>query len=295
MEQITQPVLVVGATGRFGGLVLVELARRGVPARALVRRDEDWPRARAHGATAYAVGDLNDAASLAEALRGAGALFLMTPAFMPGEASVGVRLVELARAAGVRRIVCSSVIKPGLMQLPNHVEKIPIEGAVIASGIPYVILNPTMTFQNLPMQLKLAAASGSFAEPYPNDTLVTRVDYRDVAEVAAIGLTEDRLDFGSFELCEVRAYDRREVATIMARVLGREVEAREIGFDEWAALVGMPIDSPLARGLRTMYGWYGRHDLRGNATTLRAILGREPCGLPDFLETAARDLGLWSP
>jgi hypothetical protein len=43
--------------------------------------------------------------------------------------------------------------------------------------------------------------SGILAEPYSAERRMSRVDYRDVAEAAAIVLTSHRLLFGTFELC----------------------------------------------------------------------------------------------
>lgn len=39
------------------------------------------------------------------------------------------------------------------------------------------------------------------AEPWSDETRFSRVDYRDVAKVAAIALTSDRVLYGTFELC----------------------------------------------------------------------------------------------
>jgi uncharacterized protein YbjT (DUF2867 family) len=73
--------------------------------------------------------------------------------------------------------------------------------------------------------------TGVVAEPWSNDTRFSRVDYRDVAEVAAIALTEDRLLYGTLELCADGLLDRHAVAALIGDVLGREIEARRIDPD----------------------------------------------------------------
>ena len=289
-DQTSGPILVVGATGRFGGEILARLAPSDVPVRALVRKSEDIAGVVAKGAAEAAVGDLYDPQSMADALQGATGLFLLTPAFAPDEAKIGVRLVEQAKAAGVRKIVFSSVLRPIMTELPNHAEKIPIENAIAASQIPFVILNSTMVFQNLPAAMAAAAKTGVLAEPYPANIPVTRVDYRDVAQVATLALTTDRLDFGSFELCDQHSYDRVEVAQMMSEALGRRVDAVEIGFDEWSRKARLVPDSPLANGLRTMFAHYGQHGIVGNSTVLQALLGRAPTSLPDYIAEIAPSL-----
>ena len=88
-----------------------------------------------------------------------------------------------------------------LSGLPNHALKAPVEDAVLNSDLEYSFLHPTVLFQNFAGAWDGIIKSGVVAEPWSNDTRFSRVDYRDVAEVAAIALTEDRLLYGTFELC----------------------------------------------------------------------------------------------
>ncbi len=64
----------------------------------------------------------------------------------------------------------------------------------------------------------------------------------------------------------------------MGEVLGRKVESGTADASK------IPGPEPLHR----MFGWYDKHGLRGNALTLRAILGREPRTLRAYLEELPR-------
>ena len=75
---------------------------------------------------------------------------------------------------------------------------------------------------------------GRFALPYSKQAKACYVDYRDVAEVAAITLTEDKLNNGTFELCAPGMVNRVELAVIMSEALGETIEAGELPFDQWA-------------------------------------------------------------
>jgi uncharacterized protein YbjT (DUF2867 family) len=63
-------VLMVGASGRYAGLVVPELKKRGVTIRALIRSEDKAFAALKQGADETALGDLNDWESLREAARG---------------------------------------------------------------------------------------------------------------------------------------------------------------------------------------------------------------------------------
>lgn len=271
----TPTVLAVGAAGQFAGLVVPALAERGARVRGFVRDSAQGDAVRGHGAEEIAVGDLADRSSLDAALRGVDAVFYIAPAFQDHEADLGLAMVEAAKAAGVSRFVFSSVIHPILSALVNHGAKAPVEEAVLASDMEYTFLHPALFFQNLDRAWPTVAKTGVFAEPWSTDTRFSRVDYRDVAEVAAMALTSDRLNFGTFELCAEGDLDRRDVAALMGEVLGQSVEAQ----------IAHPKDVPPP--MRLMFDYYDKHGLLGSCVTLRAILGREPRSLRAYFEELA--------
>ena len=273
---MTGKILSVGAAGKFAGLVVPELVKRGVQVRGLTHTPEHVDTVRCNGAQEAVIADLRDAASLDKALEGIERIFYVAPAFQPDEPQLGCNLVAAAKRAGVRRIVFSSVIDPVLTELANHGAKGPVEMAMIASNLEYTFLHPTLFFQNYAAAWPKIAEKGVFAEPYSNEKTVTRVDYRDVAETAAIALTEDRLLFGTFELCAEGNLNRHAVAKLMSEALGREIEPKQVSFDEFVAQSKLDHAKAQLPALKKMYDWYDEHGLVGSAVTLRAILGREP-------------------
>lgn len=287
MTEISRTVLAIGAAGRFAGLVVPELARRGAKIRGLVRNPKQAGEVRKHGAAEVAVGDLRDAASLDAALEGVDRVFYIAPAFQPDEAELGQSVVDAAKRAGARRFVFSSVIHPTLTALGNHGAKGPVEEAVLASGMEHAFLHPAVFFQNFAPGWPAVVETGVLAEPYSTEKRVARIDYRDVAEVAAIALTEDGLVSGTFELCADGGLDRREVAALMGAALGRRIEVAAPGFDEWRAKANVHPAEDQTAALKKMYGWYDAHGLPGNPLTLRAILGREPRTLRAYFEELA--------
>ncbi len=274
-------ILVVGAAGRFAGLVVPALASRGVHPRALVRTPEQAKTARGNGAGEIVLGDLRDKASIGAALEGVDRVFYISPVFQEDEADMGVDFVAAAKQARVSRIVFSTIIHPSL-ELRNHASKRPIEDAVFRSGLAYTLLRPAVLFQNLAAGWPAILESGVLAEPFCSTAPIARVDYRDIAEVAAIALIEDLLINGTFELSADIGKNREEVAAIASEVSGREIRAGTPGFEEWAAKAKLPYDVEQKQQLAAMYASYDQHGLLGNPFTLRAILGREPRSLREF-------------
>jgi uncharacterized protein YbjT (DUF2867 family) len=275
---VSAKILAIGANGKFAGLVIPALVARGAKVRGFVRKPESATSVYDHGAEEVVVGDLSDARSVERAFDGVESVFYIAPVALPDEVDVGKRLIALAIKVGVKRFVFSSVIHPVLSQLPNHASKAPVEEALLDSDLEYSLLHPALFYQNYAGSWDRTVKTGTLAEPWSTDTRFSRVDYRDVAEVAAIALTEQRLHYGTFELCAEGALDRHEVAALIGDVLGRPITA---------ARVDPNTLGPDAAPLRPMFDHYDRYGLRGNALTLEAILGRAPRTLRAYFEELA--------
>jgi uncharacterized protein YbjT (DUF2867 family) len=276
-------ILAVGAAGPFAGLVVPELAKRGAKVRGLVRDRNQGDGVLNNGATEVAIGDLTDRSLIDTALKGVDSVFYIAPAFIPNEAEIGKSMVEAAKQAGVRRFVFSSVIHPVISALRNHIDKAPVEEAIIESGMEYVILQPTLFFQNLAQGWLAVLKTGTYGEPWSEETRFSRVDYRDVAEVAAIALTENRLLYGTYQLCAEGNLNRKEIVALMSEVLERKIESVRSSPSASSSKTAEKQPSPM----QIMFDWYDHYALVGNALTLRAILDREPRTLRDYFKELA--------
>ncbi|MCY3988236.1 MAG: SDR family oxidoreductase [Gammaproteobacteria bacterium] len=156
-EEAKPLVLVAGATGGTGSLVVAELIEQGYPVRAFVR--DTAKAAERLGADVEAVvGDLKDPASIAAALDGVGAVINAAGASAgggPGNTAENVdfegarNLAEAALAAGAGQyvLVSSRGVTDDDHYLNRMFNNILIwkrrgEEAVAASGIPYTIVRP---------------------------------------------------------------------------------------------------------------------------------------------------------
>jgi len=280
-------VLMVGATGKFAGYVLPELMKRGVKVRALVRDRASERVARDRGADETVLGDLEDPRCLISAAVGADAVFHINPAFAPREAAMGVTMVNAAKAAGVTKFVFSSVIHPSITRLSNHAGKLPVEQAIYESGMKFTVLQPAVFMQNMEGSWPEVVRTGRFALPYSKRAKACYVDYRDVAEAAAMALTGDKLEGGTFEMCAPGTFNRIELAGLMGDALGCKIEAGEVPFEEWANAQNLP-EGPVRSGLKRMYADYNEYGFPGgNGMALRCVLGREARSLKGYFQELA--------
>jgi uncharacterized protein YbjT (DUF2867 family) len=96
------------------------------------------------------------------------------------------------------------------LSLVNHASTRPVEEAVYRSGLEFTVLQPAMFMQGLLGGWQSAVERrGVRYAPYSKDSAMTFVDYRDVAEAAAVAFATDDLVNGTFELAAGRHGDPR--------------------------------------------------------------------------------------
>jgi len=274
-------ILMMGATGKFAGLVLPQLKKRSLDVTALVRNANKGNEALKNGADDFVIGDIYDPASLKKATKGMDGVFHIIPAFNK-EVEAGLNMVKAAEEAGVKKFVFSSVYHPSL-SLANHADKRPTEEALYRSGMDYTILQPAMYMQMLQQSWQAAKDSGEIIMPYSKDSKMAYVDFRDLAEAAALAMTDKRLSLGTFELSSPGLYSRVDLAALISENLGKTITAKDLPVDEWAKQVKIP-PGELRDGLIAMNKEYNKYGFSGgNAFILETILGHEACTVPQFI------------
>ena len=274
-------IVVTAAGGRTGAAVVEALWSRGTRVRALVGSSQARPELTALSAEVCAT-DLTEAAAVEPLLAGADALYLIWPNFDPAETTGAVALLQAARRAGVPRVVYHSVLRPQARSMPHHAAKDRVEEALDSSGLAWRVLQPCAYADNLDGQLADVAATGLFRSTWGLAQAQSLVDLRDVAQAAAVLLTEDGLDGGTFEAVGPEALTAPRLAELLAGWLGRDV----------AAVDDVP-DGPVpveyaARCSRLMFDHYRAHGFTGSPRVLAWLLGRPPRTFADHL----RDLEL---
>jgi uncharacterized protein YbjT (DUF2867 family) len=254
----TRPVLVTGATGRVGRLVVDRLIEVDVPVRALVHRAE--AAASLPSGVEVVTGDLTAPESLDGALDGVGAVFLVWTA---PPATVPAVVERIARHA--RRVVFLSSphqTPHPFFQQPNPmaVMHADIERLITDTRIETVIIRPGMMASNCLFWWAPSIRAGRPVRwPY-GDAETAPIDDRDVAAVAARALHEEGHAGGDYVLTGPQSLSQAEQVGLIGEALGRPIDFQELTPDEfrreteatwprpvvdmlldaWAATLGVP-------------------------------------------------------
>jgi uncharacterized protein YbjT (DUF2867 family) len=282
--ELSQPILVTGASGKTGQRVVAAIARKGGKVRALVRRPDAGAALQQAGAAEVAVGDLLDRDSLQRAMMGAGQVLHICPPMHPQEDAIARTMIELAGEVPVDRFVLYSVLHPLLADVPHHDRKLQAERALVDSGLNYTILQPCRYMQHLAVIWKAVLATGVHSMPFSTASRFSLTDLSDLAEAVARIMTEDGHDAATYQLAGPDALSQDDCAAILTRVLGRPIRAVAKPLEEFqrdAAAAGLPAER--ITGMTRMNRHYDGHGLIGNPNVLRWILGREPGRFADYV------------
>ncbi|MFI0980718.1 NAD(P)H-binding protein [Streptomyces sp. NPDC021093] len=237
---MTQPtILVTGATGKVGGAVVAQLHSAGVPVRALVRGEANFP----EGVQAVR-GDLGDPASLGTALEGVDTVFLVWP-FLSAE---GASDVIDAIGKHARRVVYLSSAgvgneqeEPGEAITMFHTE---LERLIEASGLEWTALRPTGFASNTLGWAEELRTTGAVRAPLAR-LARPLIHEADMAAVAVEALTTDALLGARPLITGPELVTQERQVALISEAIGCPVRFEEITLDEAAEqmrAVGYPAE-----------------------------------------------------
>ncbi|HUS94927.1 MAG TPA: NmrA family NAD(P)-binding protein [Patescibacteria group bacterium] len=277
-------ILVTGAAGKTGKAIIKALAGSGYEIRALVHHKDHLPPVKLAGAREVIVGDLSDLLALKEAVRGAKSVYHICPNVSPNEVEYGRRIIEASQKAGVDRFVYHSVLHPQIQAMPHHWAKMRVEEIVFESGLPFTILQPAAYMQNL-LAYWNDIVSGSLPIPYSADTLLGMVDLQDVAEAAAIVISDPKHEGATYELAGPDRYTQGEIVEILTNMLNLPVQIEQVPLDKWEReALSKGLGRYQVDTLTAMFRYYDRHNFWGNSMVLGWLLGRIPTNFKAFLQ-----------
>ena len=276
-------ILISGAAGKTGQVVIKALNQRQQAVRAFVRTQQQKQSVEKLGAAEVFVGDLTQAGDLAPAFDGVQKVLHICPNVHPEEVEIGAQMIKAAKRAGVEHFVFHSVMHPQIESMPHHWKKMRVEEMLIESGLPFTIMQPASYMQNLP--LSMIRSTGVLQVPYSLQSRHSMVDLSDIAEVYARVLSEEGYQNGIYELAGPEALDYCQITEMLSQAFNYPVELVQESIPEWrqraqsSGMTAYAIDT-----LVKMFKHYDQHGFLGNPTTLEHLLQRPPTTLAAFLE-----------
>ena len=260
-------ILITGATGNVGGELVRQLSAAQQPVRALVRSSD---RAGKLAGVETAAGDLDKPASLATALKGVRAVFLLGG--YPDMPSI----LSAIRQAGVERVVLLSSRSVAGGKPDNAIVSMWMvsEAAVRSSGVSWTILEPSGFMSNALRWAPQIRASDVIRAPFA-DAPIAMIDPADIAAVAALALTSPGHDSRTYMLSGPEAIRPADQVRVLAEVLGRNL--RFEAQPDAEARIEMSKSMP-AKVVDAFFRFFvdGEFDDSSVLPTVQQVTGRQP-------------------
>ncbi|MCD2441405.1 SDR family oxidoreductase [Agromyces sp. SYSU K20354] len=278
-------ILVTAASGQLGSLVVEALLERGAAPADLVATARDTAKIEPLAARGIrtAVLDYDRPETIAAALDGVDTVLLISGS-EPGKRAAGHQnVIDAAKAAGVAKLVYTSVAKASTADLALAPDHKATEEGIAASGVPAVILRNNWYLENYAADVSRAASTGIIAASV-GDGRVAGATRADFAAAAATVLLEDGHLGRVYELGGDAAFDYDELAAAASAVLGRDVVYQRLTRDEHVtALEGAGLDAGIAGFVAALDDGIRRGVLADTDGTLSRLIGRPTTPLVDGL------------
>lgn len=232
-------ILVIGATGPQALPVAERLIEAGYKVRALVR---DGARAQGLAEKGMEIfeGDLNDAASVSEAVQGQEGVFLLI-SFISGVFPQAKNVIDAAVEAKVQKLVWNSTgpILNFRTGNPSADLRLDILQALESSGVPFAALQPTTYMENflIPAIAREVAEKNVLAYPMPDTVTCQWISHLDAAAFAVAAFADGRRDNLNIDICGPEKLSGPEIAERFSRALGRTISFRPMPPEEFAGVI----------------------------------------------------------
>jgi NAD(P)H dehydrogenase (quinone) len=272
-------IAVTGATGALGGRVASLLAERDVPIRLVVRdpsRAPSLPDAEVVGGASY-----DDGEALRRGFDGAETLFFVSAGEEEHRIDLHRNVVDAAAAAGVGRIVYTSFLAAKAdTAFTFGRDHFHTEEHIKRAGLEWTFLRDSIYADHLPL---FAGVDGVIRGP-AGDGRVAAVVRSDIADCAAVVLTEEGHAGKAYDMTGPEALTLTEAAELVSRAAGRKVTFVNETIEE-ARASRAPSGAPAweIEGWVTTYVSIARGELERVSDDVERLTGRKPQSLEQFL------------
>jgi len=261
-------IAITGSTGQLGRLAIAALKARGLAPIALAR---DPAKAADLGVEARAFDYLKPDAA---ALKGVSVLVLISSNDFNDRAGQHGKAIAAAKAAGVGRIVYTSILKGEASPLWLAKDHITTEATLKASGVPYTLLRNGWYTENYTGSLGASVAHGAMIGAAGEGRVATAAR-KDFAEAIAVVASEAGHEGKVYELAGDEGYTLAEMAAEVSRVTGKVIPYNSLSADVYTGILkGFGLPEGLPEALADSDVGASQGHLFDDSKTLSRLIGR---------------------
>ena len=274
-------ILVTGASGNVGKMVLQEVARSGAKHRAMYRSAAEAAKARS--GTESVIADFAKPETLAAAVRGVDSVYLVCSP-IPDLVQLESNMIDACVTGGVKHVVLNSALGAGDYDrsFPSWHRK--VESKLKGTTLSWTILRPNSFHQNvLAFYAPTIRTQGVFYSSM-RDAKNSFLDIRDIARVAAKTLAGGEHAGKIYELNGPEAINYTQLAAKVAKATGREAKYVDIPMDaQKKAMLEQGTPEWLVTALLELQQYYLSGKGGDADGLLEKLLGRAPITMEQFL------------
>ncbi|QYA99794.1 NAD(P)H-binding protein (plasmid) [Rhodococcus sp. USK10] len=282
-------ILVSGASGHLGRLILNSLIARGVPTPELVagaRSPQRLDDLRTRGIRTVAF-DYDDPTTLRAGLEGIDRFVLVSVSQPDTPVTQHDAVIAAAAAADLQALAYTSVYRASESALPLAPIHAAAERAIAATSIPAVILRNNSYTELYLGPLMQARQTGVIAAAAGNGRIAgaTRLD---LADAAAAAILDDSYLGQVLELSGDTAFSYADIAAAATEIFGRPVTYRALTVEQLReGLTAAGLDAHTVGVLTRLDAAIAAGDLDSTDRTLGRMIGRPTTTLHDVLRAGS--------
>jgi NAD(P)H dehydrogenase (quinone) len=280
-------VLVIGATGALGRLVLPALQKAGSPAADITAAGRNPQVLDALAGEGYRTArvDLDDAEQIRAAVAGHEQVVLISGKD-PHRLQQHRAVIDAAAAAGVQHVYYTSGVRCDDPTFALGADHKATEDLLKASGLTFTILRNGWYIENYIAAMQQAAQTGVFMAAV-GDGKVAPAGRRDLAEALAAVVTTDGHENRTYSLTGDTDYTYAEIAAAMTEVLGTPVTYQPVSPEQYQdILTGAGLDEGTAGFLAALDRSLGAGIMSSTGDDLVRLIGHPTMSLAEGLRQA---------
>jgi NAD(P)H dehydrogenase (quinone) len=275
-------ILVTGATGQLGSLIVGHLSRQ-LPAGSVVAGGRNA--AKAPAGAEFRTVDYDQPATLDKALAGIQRVVLVSGSEVGKRVPQHRALIEAAQRAGVELLAYTSILKADTNPFLLATEHRGTEQVLASGNLPYISLRNGWYTENYTGTAQVAIQFGVIQSASRDARFATASRDDFAAGAAALVLRQNHKPGQAYELAGSSSFTKQEYADLLSRKSGKKVVVQNLTEAEYvAALTQVGLPPPVAQIIadadsKAADGW-----LYDDSRTLEQAIGRPTRTLEQTLD-----------